>query len=674
MNGVHFYYNVKGECIMNEKYPVLLSPGKIGNVEIRNKTVMCAMGMNQADHGYVSEAVINHYVERAKGGVGLIMVEVTCVDAPQGQNTTNPMFIDDDKYIPRMNELTDAIHKEGAKVFLQISHAGRGAFRAITGMDPVAPSAVAMPYSFMMGLSNETPRALTIDEIHAIEEKYAQGALRAKKAGFDGVEIHSTGYYLGEQFLSSVVNQRTDEYGGNPENRVRFHLNIINRIHELCGEDFPIVVKLSAMELGEHGGITFEEGVYYAKRFQDVGVDAIEVLAGSWKTEADETDIQTSATPDCQAVGACAGLKYGIMQMTGEPAKIQMIGGGHAQNPVVAEKVLEEGQCEFIFIGHGLLVQPDLVKLIDEDREDEIRPCIGCGVCIDVQLQSGATCACSGNAVLGQGNNDYTIPPAETRKKVVVVGGGVAGVEAARVASTRGHDVSLYDKSNEIGGQMHYAVIPPQKDHMAKLAPFLAKQLVRTGVNTHLGTALTTDQILEMKPDVVICATGVKPAKLPIPGFEKALSAKEVLDGAECGENVVIIGGGSVGCETAEFIAAQGKNVTIVEMLDDVAEKMVKVTRTVLLGHLKHYGVTILTSCSVKEIRDDAIVYADKGGNVITLPADTVVVSVGDKPDSSLYDELKEKADFEVYNIGDSAGAGTIVKAVNQAYYLALGI
>ncbi len=659
---------------MNEKYPVLLSPGKIGNVEIRNKTVMCAMGMNQADHGYVSEAVINHYVERAKGGVGLIMVEVTCVDAPQGMNTTNPMFIDDDKYIPGFEKLTGAIHKEGAKCFLQISHAGRGAFRRITGLQPVAPSAVAMPYSFMMGLSNETPRALTIDEIHDIEEKYAQAALRAKKAGFDGVEIHSVGYYLGEQFLSSVINVREDEYGGNPENRMRFHLNIIKRIKELCGDDFPIVVKMSAMELGEDGGITFEEGVYYAKRFQDAGVDALEVLAGNWKAEADETDVQTSASPDCQAVGLCAGLKYGIMQMTGQPPTITMIGGGHAQNPVASEKVLEEGQCDLIFIGHGLLVQPDLVKLIDEDREDEIRPCIGCGVCIDVQLQDGATCACSGNAVLGQGKNDYTMPPAETKKKVVVIGGGVAGVEAARVASTRGHDVSLYEKSSEIGGQMHYAVKPPQKNLMEQLPPFLAKQLVRTGVDTHLNTALTADEIIEMKPDVVICATGVKPAKLPIPGFEKTVSAKEILDGAECGENVVIIGGGSVGCETAEFLAEKGKKVTIIEMLDTVAEKMVNVTRTVLLGHLKHYGVQILTSCNCKEIMDDAVIYADKDGNVQTLPADTVVVSVGDKPDSSLYDELKEKGDFELYNIGDSAGAGTIVKAVNQAYYCALGI
>lgn len=268
---------------MNSKYPNLLSPGTIGSLEIRNKTVMCAMGMSQSDQGFVNQAVINHYAERAKGGIGLIMVEVTCVDAPVGLNTSRMLVIDDDKYIPGMAKLADAIHQHGAKCLLQISHTGRGSRRAVTGHQPVAPSAVAMPYSFMMGLSNEEPRALTIEEIHEIEDKYAQAAVRAKKAGFDGIELHSVGYYMGQQFLSSTANIRTDEYGGNPENRVRFHLNIIRKIKELCGKDFTVAVKLSAVEQGEDAGITMQDGMYYAKRFQEEGVDALEVLAGTWK-------------------------------------------------------------------------------------------------------------------------------------------------------------------------------------------------------------------------------------------------------------------------------------------------------------------------------------------------------------------------------------------------------
>ena len=250
---------------MNAKYPNLLSPGYIGKVELRNKTVMAAMGMSQAENGFVNKAVLNHYAERAKGGVGAIIVEVTCVDSPLGLNTNGMLVIDDDKYIPGMTELASVIHEGGSKAFLQISHTGRGARRKIIGDQPVGPSAVAMPYSYMMGLANETPRELTIDEIKAIEEKYAQAALRAKKAGFDGVEIHAVGYYLGQQFLSKTANIRTDEYGGCKENRIRFHLNIIKRIRELCGEDFAVIVKLSVIEMGKDGGISMLDGLYYCK-------------------------------------------------------------------------------------------------------------------------------------------------------------------------------------------------------------------------------------------------------------------------------------------------------------------------------------------------------------------------------------------------------------------------
>lgn len=385
---------------MNEKYSMLLSPGSIGKVELKNRIVMSAMGMNQSDDGFVNDAVIEHYAARARGGVGLIIVEVTCVDAPLGKNTGNLLVLDDDKYIPGMQRLSDVIHAEGAKCFLQISHAGRGAFRRITGMQPVAPSAVAMPYSTMMELSNETPRELTVEEIHDIEEKYAQAALRAKKAGFDGVEIHSTGYYLGQQFLSSVANVRTDEYGGSRENRIRFHLNIIRRIRELCGNDFPIVVKFSAVESGKDAGITAKDGIYYAKRLQDAGVDALEVLAGVWSSEKENT-VKCSET-ECQTVGLCRILKQGIRKMTGKAPVIKTIGGGHVQRPQAAEQVLELHQCEFVFIGRELLVQPDFVRLIEEEREDEIKHCIGCGICSRVQLQKNEVCRCVLNPRVGR--------------------------------------------------------------------------------------------------------------------------------------------------------------------------------------------------------------------------------------------------------------------------------
>lgn len=652
---------------MNPKYPNLLSPAKIGPVEIRNKTVMAAMGMSQSDDGFVNKAVLNHYSERSKGGVGAIVVEVTCVDTPLGLNTKGMLVIDDDKYIPGMTELASVIHEGGAKAFLQISHTGRGARRAIIGGQPVGPSAVAMPYSFMMGLANETPRALTIPEIEAIEEKYAQAALRAKKAGFDGVEIHSVGYYLGQQFLSKTANIRTDKYGGSRQNRIRFLLNIIRRTRELCGKDFAIIVKLPVVEQGPDGGISIPDGIWYAKRLQDEGVDAIEVLAGKWSSQPGKKEKPESAYPDGMAIPLCQVLKAGIFLMTGKKATIPLIGGGRAQDPVKSEKALASGKCEMIFIGHGLLAQPDLVKLIDEGREDEIRPCIGCGHCIDHQLQHGGRAICSGNAVLARGDNDYTIIPAENKKNVVVIGAGVAGVEAARIAAKRGHNVDLYEASGKVGGQMNLAGIPPYKQHLSLMTPYLERQLQLTGVKLHLNRKMTADDILALNPDAVVCATGVVPAVLKIEGAERAVNAKDVLSGAPTGKNTVVIGGGSIGCETAEFLAAKGKKVTVIEMQKELASNTGKTAQSILLGHLKGVGVTLLTESRVEKITPGSVVYKDKSGKEGSAPADTVVLAIGDRPDSSLYDSLKGRVG-ELYNIGDSNGGGIIPNAVYEGY------
>ena len=652
---------------MNLKYPNLLSPGKIGKVILRNKTVMAAMGMSQSDNGFVNEAVLNHYAERAKGGVGAIIVEVTCVDSPLGLNTNGMLIIDDDKYIPGMTELADVIHKGGAKAFLQISHTGRGARRAIIGEQPVGPSAVAMPYSFMMGLQNETPRELTVDEIKAIETKYAEAALRAKKAGFDGVEIHCVGYYMGQQFLSSTANIRTDEYGGSRKNRMRFHLNIVKKIRELCGDDFAVIIKLSVVEQGTDAGITIPDGIYYCKKFQKAGVDAIEILAGKWSSEAGKNEKPESAYPDCMAVPLSQLMKAGVTLETGKKPTIPYIAGGRAQNPEAAEKALSKGKCDLIFLGHALLVQPDLVNLINEGREDEIRPCIGCGHCIDQQLQHGGRAICSGNAVLARGNNDYEIKPAKKQKHVVVIGAGVAGVEAARIAAKRGHKVDLYDEANEVGGQMNLACKPPFKQHLGLLKPYLERQLELTGVSVHLGKKISKQDVLDMKPDAVVCATGVIPSMLKVDGAERAINANDVLKGCATGSNVVVIGGGSIGCETAELLCRQGKRVAIIELMDTLAGNTGKTAQTILLGHLKHSGAQLLTGCGVERITPTDVVYKNKNGDVASIKADTVVTAIGNKPKTELFDSLKDEIK-EIYNIGDSNGGGIIPNAVYDGY------
>lgn len=659
---------------MNQ-YPHIFSPGRIGQVEVRNRTVMSAMGTNMSDHGFVNDAIINHYVERAKGGVGLIIVEVTCVDTPLGLNTLNMLVADDDKYIPGLARLAAAIHEQGAKCFLQISHTGRGAKRKNIGAQPVGPSAVAMPFSFMMGFGNEEPRALTIDEIHGIEDKYTAAAVRAQKAGFDGVELHACGYYMGQQFLSSTANFRTDEYGGNPENRSRFYSNIIGKIRENCGDTFGLIVKQAVMEAGDQGGITMEEGMFYANKFLTAGADAIEVMGGSWKPEPDINDIPSTADKPGRMLGLCAIVKKSVLGMPGEKHNPVFIGGGRTYQPELAEKALADGQCDFIFMGHGLLAEPHLVEYLEKDCYDQARPCIGCNLCADDQLSYGRHIRCSCNAVLGNDDNDYTMEPAAVKKKVLVIGGGIAGMEAARVAAIRGHEVVLVEKHDHLGGQLDYAVAPPYKDNLKQLYPYYKKQLAIHGVEVRLNTEADEAYILAQEPDAVIWACGVKPAVLPIPGFDKAIvsSAKDVLLGKETGEHVVIIGGGVVGCETAELLLQQGKRVTVVEMLDTLAAKMAATTRSILMGHLKGHGLQTYMECACREITDSGVIVEDKDGKRIEIGCDNVLISIGDKPDNELCESLKNKVP-EFYNIGDSNIPDSFAASSLAGYRTALGL
>ena len=418
--------------------------------------------------------------------------------------------------------------------------------------------------------------------------------------------------------------------------------------------------------MGKDGGISMLDGLYYCKEFQKAGVDAIEVLAGIWSGEAGKNQKPESAYSDCMAVALCLVMKIGLMLTAGKK-KITLIGGGRAQNPVASERALKSGQCDLIFIGHGLLAQPDLVNLIDEDREDEIRPCIGCGHCINHQLQHGERAICSGNAVLARGDNDHTIIPAETKKKVVVIGAGVAGVEAARIAAMRGHTVDIYDAANEVGGQMNLACKPPFKQHLGLMKPYLERQLELHGINVHLGKKMTKEDVIALNPDAVVCATGVKNAVLKVEGAERAVNATDILSGKMSGKNVVVIGGGSIGCETAEFLAKQGKKVSIIEMTDSLAGNTGKTAQTILLGHLKGNKVDILTNCSVEKITPTDVVYRTKDGKRNSVKADTVVVAIGTRPESSLYESLKDEIG-EIYNIGDSNGGGIIPNAVYDGY------
>ncbi|MEG1870151.1 MAG: FAD-dependent oxidoreductase, partial [Oscillospiraceae bacterium] len=333
-----------------------------------------------------------------------------------------------------------------------------------------------------------------------------------------------------------------------------------------------------------------------------------------------------------------------------------------------------KGLCDFVFMGHGLIVEPHLVNLIEQNRYSEARPCIGCSICTDDQLSYERSIHCTGNPVAGNGANDYTIPPATNIKNVLVVGGGVGGVEAARIAAIRGHKVTLVEKTDKLGGQLTYVVIPPNKQNVVPMFDYLNKQVEVHNVEVLYNTEATEEFILAQNPDVVIWAAGVIPHIIPIKGYEKpsVCSAKQALDGMPLGETVVIIGG-VVGCETAELLASQGKKVHIVEMLDEIAGKMAATNRSILLGRLKGYGVQIHLSCACKEITDKGIIMEDKDGTVSEIQCDNVIISVGDKPNNELYKRISKKVK-EAYCIGDSNEPGSIAIAVSQGYYTALKI
>ena len=642
----------------------LFEPTHIGLMEIRNRIVMPPMGTNMATpDGHVTEEIVCYYRERARGGVGLIIVETTCVDAPVGKTTAYQLAIDDDRFIPGLSRLAETIHQHGARTVLQLQHGGRGAKSRITGVQPVAPSPIPMPYGTQVGYEGEMPRELAVAEIKELVRKFAKAAQRAKKAGFDGVEIHGTGYYLVAQFLSSTANARQDEYGGSLRKRARFLTEIIQAVREAMGQDYPLLCKISAMELGPGAGITVEEAQQVARMAEEAGADALEIAAMLWGV------IPRLPPSTAEAPGGLLPFMDGLKNAV----RIPLIAAGRI-TPELGEKALQERQADLIAMGKALIADPDLPMKAEAGRLDEIRPCIGCLRCIDNQTVKGKGIMCSVNAAVGRERESEVKPPEKSRK-VFVVGGGPAGMESARVAALRGHRVTLYEKQARLGGQLLEAIVPPHKDNMKPFLEYLAGQMANRGVDVKLGVEATDQLISEAKPDVVVLAAGVITTLPPIPGIGNAsvVTAKEVLNGAKVGDTVVVIGGGLVGCETAEYMAKQRKKVTIVEMLDEVAVVMPLALRKMLLARLDYMKVTLLTGVKCQEFTDRGLLITNREGEDKTIVFDTVVIAVGGRPNQTLMEDLKG-AGGAVYRAGDCVEPRGIAEAIADGHRIGLEI
>jgi 2,4-dienoyl-CoA reductase-like NADH-dependent reductase (Old Yellow Enzyme family)/thioredoxin reductase len=642
----------------------LLEPAIVAGLELKNRIVMPPMGTNMATiEGHATESIRHYYEERAKGGVGLIIVETTCIDAPAGKTTAYQMAIDDDRFVRDLARLAETIHQHGSKAVLQLQHGGRGTKSSITGFQPVSPSPVPMPYGTLVGYEGEMPRELAASEIKDLVSKFAKGAVRARKAGFDGVEIHATGYYLVAQFLSSTANVRRDEYGGTLRNRARFLVEIIQAIREAVGSKYPLLCKLSAFELGPGAGLTFDEGKEIAQIAEEAGVDALEVAGMLWGI------IPRLRPTTAEPVGGLLPFVEGIKAVVNIP-----VIAGSRITPEAGERALQEGKADLIAIGKGLIADPYLPSKLALGRTGDIRPCIGCLRCIDNQTVKGLAIMCSVNATTAR-EAELEIRPAEKIRKVIVVGGGPAGMEAARVAALRGHKVLLIEKQEKLGGQLLEAVIPPHKDHLPPFIDYLETQLAKNRVEVRLASQVTAADVCEAHPDAVILANGIVPNIPNIPGLSdtNVLTAWDVLKGTAVGDTVVVIGGGLVGCETAEYLAMKGKKVTVLEMLEEVATAMPLSLRNLLVARLADRKVDIYTGVECRELTVSGVRFVNREKEEIAVRADSVVIAAGGRPDTGLREQLKGDT-FTVRSAGDCVEPRGVAEAVDEGFRAGLAV
>ena len=647
------------------KLKKLFEPVRIGKLELKNRIVMPALNTKLGtEFGAVSNRMIDYFAERAKGGVGLIIIENTCVDWPVGKAGTNPIRADEWKFVQGLHDLADAVHAYGARIATQLQHTGRqgSSLTSAEGQQLVAPSAIPC-----LPTGAEMPRELTVEEIEILIGKFIMGATITKMAGFDALEIQGAHGYLIEQFMSPYTNQRTDEYGGDLEGRMRFALKIIEGIRISVGPDFPIIYRLSADEYIE-GGLTLEDNKIIAQRLEAAGVDAISVSAAIYESPPWFSRIfPTMGMPE----GCNVQLAEEIKKVVGVP----IIVAGKLGNPALAEQVLKGGKADLIAMGRSLLADPELPQKAAEGKLKDIRPCIYCNEACAGNISRFWSIECVVNPALGR-EREYKIEPARVSKRVLVVGGGPAGMEVARVAALRGHDVVLYEKERKLGGQLIVASVPQFKKPLQEFVEYLKSQLKEVGVKVELGKEVTPALVRELNPDVVILATGASPFVPDISGVggSNVATAIQVLQGEkQVGEKIVIIGGGQVGSELALFLAERGKKVSIVEMLYGVALDMNLFSRFYLLDKLGELGVEILANTTAKEIMDKRVVALDAEGNRQSIEADTIVLATGFRSNNGLEKKLKGKVP-EVYTIGDCVSLGKVWGAIHSAWRVARAI
>lgn len=645
-------------------YSHLFRPLKVGKTEIKNRIFMPPISTNLANKGYVTEELIQHYATRAKGGVGLIVTEVVTVE-PTYIYLPGDMSIHDDSFIEGWTKLYAEVHKYGAKLLPQLFHPAYMAFPIPGTPQLIAPSNVGPYYA------KEAPRAVTKEELKVIIRQFGEAAYRVKRAGGDGVEIHAAhAHGLLGGFLTPLYNKRCDEYGGDINGRLRLTLEVIEEVRKTCGEDFIIQVRISGDEYSD-GGLNIHDMTYVAKQLEKAGVDILHVSGGN-------TVKRASSMP---APGTKQGSHTDLSAYIKKQVNIPVATVGRITDAWMANEIIANEMADAVMMGRANLCEPEYVNKVLEEREEEIRPCIGCGRCL-TGIMFGKRISCTINPSFELVNED-TLTEATEKKNILVIGGGAAGMEAAYVAKKRGHNVVLCEASDKLGGQIHVACVPIGKQEMTKVVKYLAHRLETIGVEVRLNTPVTEELLKgEFKEYEVIAAAGAKPNVIKdFTCFKQWATADDILAGkAFPGRKIVIIGGGSVGCELAEYLAplvndrfVRNRDITVLEMAQEIMMTESGSARSVLVQRMMAKGVKIECLAKVCAVTEDAISYEQNGETHVIIDADTLVFANGYHVDPAM-EEMLQAAGVKYHLIGDGLKVGNLKDAVSGAYELAKGL
>ena len=635
----------------------VFEPINIRGLELKNRMVVSAMVTNYCTpDGMATEKFIAYHEHKAQGGWGLIITEDYAVTKTAGGFVRLPGLWEDGQ-IKSHRELTERVHRAGGKIAAQIYHAGRETSSAITGERCVAPSAIKDP------IMDETPRELAVSEIHELVEQFGDCARRAKEAGFDAVEVHGAHGYLVGQFVSPFSNKRTDEYGGTIRNRARFATEIIRNIKQKCGEEYPVLYRMSAVEYVP-GGLFIEESKAIACLLEEAGADAIHCSQGIYASM--HAVIPPSVFPKAGYVDNAAEIKKAV--------HIPVIAVGRINDVAVAESVIQTEKADMVTMARASLADPDMPCKVQAGREDEVLQCIGCLQGCIGENGKGNPVRCLVNPLTGM-EDEYDMTPVE-KKQVLVIGGGVSGCEAAVVAAMKGHEVTLVEKSDSLGGQWNLAAVPPGKGDLTSFVLWQKTMLKKFNVKVFLETEPTPEWIQAQRPDTIIVATGSKSFKPPIKGVDQdfVVSAHDILAGKMvAGSHTVVIGGGLVGAETADMLSMSCQKVSIVEMLPEIVRDGEANSVKYLKERLADNDVDIYTSTKILEIGNHEVKAEHAGQQMSIQNVDTVVIAVGVRKENEVLEMLKEFS-CPIIPVGDAAGVKNGYLGIREGFEAGLQV